>query len=366
MVNFPGWKIVGGYDKENPIFQYLQTIKQKSTIPYKKINCKVSLKELKSHYTEARLVQLLEQKGIGRPSTFSSLIDKIQERGYVKKENVKGKKIACIDYELLDDEITETNDEREFGNERNKLVIQPLGIMVLEFLIKYFDDLFAYEYTKNMEDALDIIAKGNRIWHELCKECLDEINKLGKVLGESGEERQSIRIDEHHTYMIGKFGPVIRYKNGETVEFKAVKKDIDLDKLAKGEYSLVDIVDTCPGKGNVLGNYNGDDLYLKKGKFGLYVTWGDQKKSLNYLKKEEHEITYDDVVAYIEKNQNPNIIRELTDDISIRRGKFGPYIFYKKRDMKKPKFLKLKGFEDNFNTCAISDVLSWIEETYDL
>ena len=45
------------------------------------------------HFTEAKLVQLLEEKGIGRPSTFSSLIDKIQERNYVKKDNVEGKNL---------------------------------------------------------------------------------------------------------------------------------------------------------------------------------------------------------------------------------------------------------------------------------
>ena len=45
-----------------------------------------TMKDLKQHYTEARLVQLLEDKGIGRPSTFSSLVEKIQERGYVKNQ----------------------------------------------------------------------------------------------------------------------------------------------------------------------------------------------------------------------------------------------------------------------------------------
>ena len=74
-------------------------------IKYKKITCKLTIKDLKSHYTEAKLVQLLEQKGIGRPSTFSSLIEKIQERGFVKKENIKGRKIDCIDFELENDEI---------------------------------------------------------------------------------------------------------------------------------------------------------------------------------------------------------------------------------------------------------------------
>ena len=91
-VVFPGWKIVGGYEEESPEYNFLRTMK-KQKLDYNKITSKVTMKELKSHYTEARLVQLLEQNGIGRPSTFSSLVDKIQERGYVKKDNIKGKPI---------------------------------------------------------------------------------------------------------------------------------------------------------------------------------------------------------------------------------------------------------------------------------
>ena len=131
LVNFPGWKMVRGYEKENPEYQFLQTLKNKAIVNYNKITAKVSVKDLKSHYTEAKLIQLLEEKGIGRPSTFSTLLEKIQERGYVKKDNIKGKKIKCVDYELVDDELAEMEDEREFGNEKNKLVVQPLGILVL-------------------------------------------------------------------------------------------------------------------------------------------------------------------------------------------------------------------------------------------
>ena len=61
-------------------------------------------------------------------------------------------KISCTDYQLKDDELDEIEIKRTFGNERNKLIIQPLGIMVIEFLLKQFDPLFVYEYNENMEE----------------------------------------------------------------------------------------------------------------------------------------------------------------------------------------------------------------------
>ena len=65
-VVFPGWKVVAGYEEVNELFTFLQTIKAKSILEYKVVTSNVSMKELKSHYTEAKLVQLLEQRGIGR------------------------------------------------------------------------------------------------------------------------------------------------------------------------------------------------------------------------------------------------------------------------------------------------------------
>ena len=137
-VVFPGWKAVAGYEKVNEEFAYLQTLRKNAVIEYKKMISKVSMKDLKTHYTEAKLVQLLEQNGIGRPSTFSSLVDKIQERNYVKKDNVKGKTLKCVDFELVEEELSEIENNREFGNERNKLVITPLGVSGSRVLDKTF------------------------------------------------------------------------------------------------------------------------------------------------------------------------------------------------------------------------------------
>ena len=362
LVVFPGWKIVNGYEKENPIYHYLLSLKQDIILDYKKIVSKVSLKDLKSHYTEAKLVQILEQKGIGRPSTFSSLIDKIQERNYVKKENVQGKKLDCIEFELINEEITEITTSREFGNEKNKLVIQPLGVIVIEFLLKHFDSLFQYDYTKNMEDTLDVIAKGESIWHELCKKCLDEIDSLSIHL--KPKNREQYKIDENHIYMIGKYGPVIKCTLDGKTSFKRAIKDIDIQFLKEGKYQLADIVAENINNNRILGTYKQEELVLKKGKYGLYVVWGKNNKSLSGLNKSEDEITLEDVIEYIENTPNQNILREIDAETSIRRGKNGGnnYVFYKTKKMKRPKFISLKSFKEDYLACDLEIVKEWITE----
>ena len=340
-VVFMGWKIIEEVESENPIYRSLLTIKNKTTMNYKEIISNVTLKDLKKNYTEARLVQMLEKKGIGRPSTFSSLIDKIQQRQYVKKMDVKGKLLNCTDFKLVDCEIEEINHERVFGNEKNKLVIQPLGIIVYEFLAEHFDDLFNYNYTKNMEEDLDKISRGEKVWYSLCDECNNQIKDLSKNI--KSNNKKGYVIDEHHTYMIGKYGPVIKYeKDGET-KFKNVKKDIDIEKLKNKEYKLEEIIETHGFSGKNLGKYKGNDVILKKGKYGLYISYDGKNLSIKHVNKSQNEIVLDDIKDVLngEKTANKNIIKVINENMSVRKGKYGPYVFYKTNSMKKPKFIKI-------------------------
>lgn len=379
LIDFPGWKIVSKkytneIKPENKEYQYLQQIKQNSTILYKKMCAKVTIKGSKQHYTEARLVQLLEERGIGRPSTFSSLVDKIQERGYVKKEDVKGKEIVCKDYELSNGEIFEIENKREFGNEKGKLVIQPLGKIVMEFLEKHFSDLFNYSYTKDMENELDKIAKGGAIWYNLCETCNKQIDIL--LDGLKDESKIGVKLDDHNTYLVGKYGPVIKCVeevNGiEQINFKPIKKDIDIHKIKNGDYnqSIEEIVDKdVVKKRYILGQYEGKEVVLQKGKFGLYITWDKNSKTLKELGNRPMEnITFEEVKKYLEEGSN--LIREINPSISIRKGAKGDYIFYKTPKMKKPQFFDIKPFNNDAKTdykiCNITILKSWIKEKYDI
>ena len=363
---FLGWKIIDFNRKKDSVIDELKTMAfnylpkiSNPILNYKKIVCKFTLKDLKTHFTEAKLVQILEQKGIGRPSTFSSLIEKIQERGYVKKENVKGKNIKCTDLELENEEITEIETQREFGNEKNKLIIQPTGILVIELLIEKYPTLFDYEYTKNMEDVLDIIAKGEKNYYDLCNDCLNLINQTPST------SKSEIKIDNNHSYIIAKNGPVIKKNIDNKIEFLSVKPDINIDDLKNGMLKLEDIKAEDNMNKN-LGTYQNESLFLKKGKFGLYIIWGNNKKSLENINIKENDITINDVIKFIENTTNTNIVRILNKNLSIRKGQYGNYIFYKTNKMTKPKFYKLNGFDDDYNNCNIQKLLDWIKDSYNV
>ena len=349
IVVFPGWKILDKNSNDNKLYDYLISLKQNSEIAYNKIIAKMTLKNLKSHIGEAKLVQLLEEKGIGRPSTFSSLVDKIQERDYVKLQDIEGKKMECKNFEITDKNINIIRQEKVFGNENKKLVIQPIGIIVLEFLLEYYNELFSYSYTKEMEDNLDLVAKGDILLENLCAECDETIDTLSQQVTSFNK---NISIDEKHEYTIGKYGPVIKCTENGEVSFKNVKKDLDINKLRNGEYKLQDIIERNETTSYLLGKYEDQDMFIKNGKFGLYAEWGDNKKSLKGIKKSMKEITIKDVTSMI--SENKNILKIINEDLSIRKGKYGEYIFYKTKTMKKPRFIninKLKNI-DNILTCS--------------
>lgn len=377
-VSFAGWQIIelsNETNKQNKNdYQYFSVMKENVILNPKKIESKFTLSELKSHYTEARLVQLLEEKGIGRPSTFASLIDKIQEREYVSKQNITGKEIECEDFVLNEKrELTMIKAKREFGNEKNKLVIQPTGIVVIEFLLTHFNHFFDYEFTKEMEDALDLIANGNKVWTSLCEDCNNHLITITKDLKE--EKMFSIKIDEIHTLVIGKYGPVIKKAiKGQPVTFLPVKKNIDINELQYiPNLQLEDVVENTVKNSEAIGKYKGEDLFIKKGKYGIYAKWGKETVSLKELDgKPIENIEYIDVLRILDKetvldpSKPVGFVRELSSTLSIRTGKFGDYIFYKKPRIKQPQFFKIKDFNEDHRKCNKDLLLNWIKQTYNV
>jgi len=453
----PGWKLVAGcYDKEAKEYTYFASFATTAAstahiMPFKRIMTKCSLRNSKSHYTESGLVQMLERMGIGRPSTFSSLVDKIQERGYVKLQDVRGKSLECREFVITKQtdsaaaSVESKTEVREIGGETRKLVIQPLGIIVIEFLLTHFAPLFEYEFTKNMENQLDEIATGGMVWHELCYKCWFDVTTQLQELKERGVIKEEIQIDDRHSYIMGKNGPVIRCRvadaesddgsdHGDTDDddaeapkptetkpkfiFKSVRPNLEYSKIQRGEYSLaymlgeaelndggagtktgaITAAATAPtpisvaGGGRLMGEYQGQNVIIKSGKYGAYIVWGSMNLSLKPLLggdgrgrggggKTEFDLSLQDVIAFIEKSSGSDagdntegtatttapyqgqIMRTIDENTTIRYGRYGPYIFHKTAKMSKPAFVALKGFAEkhgNYMTCEAGVLHEWI------
>ena len=241
--------------------------------------------------------------------------------------------------------------------------------MVIEFLNYNFNELFNYEYTKNMENQLDLIANNNMIWHKLCQDNLDLINKLLKqanIQQNNTYKAGEIKIDEIHSYIIGKFGPVIKCNENDKITFKRVKKDIDIEKLKKNELLLEDIIDNENNTINntQLGIYKENEIILKNGKFGYYITYNKTNITIDKTKYDANNITYDIAIEIIDNYftcKDKTIIRVLNNVASIRKGKYGDYIYYKTDKMKRPKFISLKNFKDDYINCDVESLLDLVK-----
>jgi DNA topoisomerase-1 len=328
---------------------------------------KVAVHGRHSHYTEASLIKKLEDIGIGRPSTYASLVEVLLDRGYVKKMDIEGDVLSCSEYVLKDGDIKEEKIEKKVGQEKGKLVIQPTGILVAEFLTENFGPLFDYGYTEAMEKDLDEMARGN-CHKDICLGCHHQIESL---IGPVEKKRFVLADTDEYSVVFGRFGAVIQHITNKK-DFRTIRAKLDMDRLRKGEYSLAELEEK---REEVLGEHEGHSVILLNGPFGKYIKYKDENVGLKSILENEVEEgiesidLYDKFVKWISKpveKENTKIIRELADGLSIRNGKYGAYIHHETKEMKKPKFYKLKGFKESYRLCQKEVILDWIRENYQI
>ena len=189
-------------NRENPFhpeyksyFDFFMNIRTGSMLPYNVIRCTTKLNRGAgcARYTESGMIRRLETLGIGRPSTFATILYKIQKREYIAKREIirtVGTNFDCVNYtidangivkavgpKLVSDYADADTDAYVFGTERNKLQITNVGRMVVDTLMQKCAPVFAYDYTRRMEEELDAVAAGTREWRDVCRECYDTITR---------------------------------------------------------------------------------------------------------------------------------------------------------------------------------------------
>ena len=362
------------------LLMYLRAIH--GFIPYRKISANVVMRNMQIHYSQASLIKKLEELGIGRPSTFAMLVDTIEERGYVKCQDVDGTTAKITEFVLQEGgHIYATVKEKTFGQEKKKLVIQPVGIMTVEFLIQHFNELFSYDYTKHMEMELDMISKGDKNAIELCEKCDTEIKGWMKPVANTVKKEvfeivQGEPEPGHGKYVvsIGQYGPVLKravlQEDGKKItEYMPIKRGLNLEMTAlkNGIYHLEDLMEVN------LGEYEGYPLTIKEGKYGAYIQWGENRESLKGIGIKLDKLEREDVIRFlqnklcntdVDKTSRVSGVRVINENLSIRVGKYGPYIFYKTVHMKKPAFYPMKNFPLKYIDCDLQLLLNWIKTNY--
>jgi DNA topoisomerase-1 len=334
------------------------------SVKYNYIQSTVGFTNRHSRYSEASLIGELEDKGIGRPSTYSMLVDTIQARKYVDKRDIEGTVTKCVEYMLRsgDKEPAETKVNKTHGKEHDRLVIEPVGTATIDFLLTYFDNLFSYDYTRQMEDRLDLVAKGDELWYNVCKDCFKEMKTQIKCIDKLEKKIYKLKDNDDFVLMFYKSGYLLKCVSQDKSElYRNVKKDLKLDqtRLETGDYTFEELAEAS---NHILGTWHDYTVELKTGKFGPYVEYNDGiRVSLKKLKKPFAEIVLDDVLKYIEEEC---VLKNLNDDLSIRKGKYGPYIYYKTSKMKKPEFFDLKSYKKTYDKMLTKEMIDWITNTY--
>jgi len=294
-------------------------------------------------YTEATLVRELEKKGIGRPSTFASLIATLIEKSYVEVSDIPASDLKVANYTLTtlgQWPPAKGGFTLKRGGEKSRMVPTPLGKSMLTFAVTNFPDLFAFEFTAALETRLDKISEGKESWKQVLGDTWNSYKDRVTVLKTSGSRilagsagvtgsagegtRGNPRRREFADGLIaviGAKGPLL-LKEGATKEetvfygWPPSKKGFqDLtEQEAKAFVSSV----VAQKQGDVLGDYNGHSVVKKKGPYGFYAEWNGVRVNLT------DDDGLDAVIVKIKaKQENPT---RMVGPFQIRTGPYGPYL----------------------------------------
>jgi DNA topoisomerase-1 len=282
-------------------------------------------------YTEATLVKRMEELGIGRPSTYASIVTTIQEREYVRKD-------------------------------KNRLIPEDKGRIVTIFLLNFFRKYVGYEFTANLEEELDDVSAGernyknvlNRFWRDFSAAIAEtselRISQVLDVLDDAlSDQLYPPREDGSDPRICPKCGVGrLHLKTSRTGGF------VGCGNYPECTYTRPIAGEGADGDERVLGEDAGDEIWLKSGRFGPYVQRGEptpeNKKPPRASLPKGWNKDEMDLAKALTLLSLPREIGQHPEGglITSNFGRFGPYVMHQLPDEAKPVYANLKDPNDVF------------------
>ncbi|NBB93219.1 MAG: DNA topoisomerase I [Gammaproteobacteria bacterium] len=294
----------------------LPEINEGDEIPLIAIRPEQHFTEPPPRYSEASLVKALEEYGIGRPSTYASIIQTLKDREYVELDN-------------------------------RRFIPTSTGLVVAKFLSQHFDRYVDYDFTARLEDELDAISRGEHDWVPLLEEFwqpfIDRVREKDETV--SRKEAQQARelgtdpkTGKPVIVRLGRYGPFAQIgaaEDDEKPQFAGLRPGQKMDKI-----TLEEALELFKLPRNLGETPEGEPVQANIGRFGPYVRYG-QRNFVSLKEHDPHEITLEQALELVvehKQRMKERIIREFTDEgIQILKGRYGPFVTDGKRNASVPK-----------------------------
>jgi topoisomerase IA len=340
VITFDGFLRVYGGGKD----ELLPKLHTGDTLETHDITARQTFARPPSRYTEGSLVKKLEDLGIGRPSTYATIIDTVQTRGYVEKGDSEGQPRDVIILSYNGEEVSRDIVQEKTGSTRGKLIPTPSGELIADFLTDHFTQIVDYDFTANVETEFDKIAAADLAKSAMLHGFYTPFHKLIEQSGgidrsKVGANRE-VGIDPKSGKPIlarfGRFGPMLQLG---TTDDEDKPRFAPLPKGAKIETVTLEQALEMFKLPRVVGQTeDGQDIKANIGRFGPYIQVG--KLFVSIKPEDPHTITLEKArelyTAKLQAEAEKNIA-DFGDGVKVLNGRFGPYITDGSKNAKIPK-----------------------------
>ena len=335
-----------GEEGNAEVTKLLPAVKEREALSLEALTGEERFTQRPARYTEASMVSKMEELGIGRPSTYAPTIQTIQNRGYVERADREGQHRNYTVLTLKDGAVKRAVKSEVYGADKGKLLPTDVGIVVNDFLVDQFPNIVDYNFTARVEEEFDTIAEGKTAWSGAIG---DFYQRFHPEVERATHERPAQRVGQRIlgvqpstglqvSVSIGRYGPMAQLGTAEDAEkprFASLQKGQSLETITLEEaLSLFDLPKN-------IGEYEGEVMTVAVGRFGPYVRHAGKFYSLP-KDTDPLSCTAEQAIEIIREkreSEEKSLLKSFAEDadLSIRTGRFGPYLKYKTDNYKLPK-----------------------------